>query len=278
MRLHVPNGFTLIELLVVIAIIGLLGTLSAVSFGNSREKARMSKGLAFDGQALRIAADEAVGIWNFDECSGSTAYDQSGLDNHATLMNAPTWSTDTPSGTGCSLLLNGTNQYAVSNTVSQKIPVGSNLTFSFWAKSNLADWPGYSGLVSSRTSYAVYYCSGVPSTRQLRCDLGDGIAYPSSSFYTMKDIDRWHQYTVVHDGTRLTLYIDGSRAYQQWMPLTFNAGTNPLYIGSDSLGGGRFLNGYIDSVRIYKKTLTAQEVERSYVAEKESRTISLRAK
>ncbi len=36
-----------------------------------------------------------VGYWNFDEGSGTVAYDTSGNNNHGTLMNSPTWKSDT---------------------------------------------------------------------------------------------------------------------------------------------------------------------------------------
>lgn len=262
------KGFTLIELLVVIAIIGLLGTLSAVSFGSSREKAKLAKGLAFEGQSMRIAGDESVAIWNFDECSGGFSYDLSGLGNNLTLMNTPAWSTDTPSGKGCSLLLNGTNQYGVSNTVSQMIPIGSSLTLSFWLKSSLDQWPDYSGFISSRTGTALYFSAGTPSTRQITMYAGNGTTY-YSSVYTMPEITKWHQYTLVYDGDKFTYYIDGSRVYQSASTgnMALNAGNSPVYVGSDALIGARFLNGYIDNVHIFRKTLTASEVHERFVLE-----------
>jgi prepilin-type N-terminal cleavage/methylation domain-containing protein len=81
------RGFTLIELLVVIAIIGLLSTLSVVSFSNSKEKARISKGAALSSQVLRSLGDEGLLRWDFDECSGTSVVDQSGATANGTLMN-----------------------------------------------------------------------------------------------------------------------------------------------------------------------------------------------
>lgn len=68
------RGFTLIELLVVIAIIGLLATMSVVSFSTSREKARLANGLAMSGQVLRGLGDEAIAVYNMDDCTGSTTH------------------------------------------------------------------------------------------------------------------------------------------------------------------------------------------------------------
>lgn len=40
--------------------------------------------------------DGLVGYWRFDEGTGTVAYDSSGNGNDGTLVNSPTWTTDTP--------------------------------------------------------------------------------------------------------------------------------------------------------------------------------------
>src|SRR3989344_5308294 len=91
------RGFTLIELLVVIAIIGLLATFAVVQLSGAREKARVAKGLSFQQSLLRSLGDDAAGIWNFDECSGSVANDMSGSGNNGAISSAAGWSTETAS-------------------------------------------------------------------------------------------------------------------------------------------------------------------------------------
>jgi hypothetical protein len=94
--------------------------------------------------------------------------------------------------------------------------------------------------------------------------IGDGTTYTSSAF-TPADILSWHQYTTVYNAQRITFYIDGQRVSQSNVTsIILNPGNSPLYIGSDGLLGSRYLNGLIDEVRVYKKSLSASEVLRLY--------------
>jgi len=260
------KGFTLIELLVVIAIIGLLATFAVVQLGGSREKARIAKALAFSGQMRRIAADEAVGIWGFDECSGTIAYDSSGLANNATLMNAPTWSTDTPSRTGCSMQLDGVSQYAVVNNILPDM-TSNTLTVSVWVKSATPTWNAYGWFLSARTSGAGRDFVFHPNTtaQSMTMYLGNGSSWFAALSVTPSDITVWHQYSFTYDGAFFVTYLDGRLIQKVAIAApAFSTENVPLYIGSDSLIGGRYGSGWIDEVQIFNKTLTASEIQRRY--------------
>lgn len=47
-------------------------------------------------KGVSISRAGLVGQWNMNKGTGDTAYDSSGNGNHGTLVNNPTWSTDTP--------------------------------------------------------------------------------------------------------------------------------------------------------------------------------------
>jgi prepilin-type N-terminal cleavage/methylation domain-containing protein len=270
------RGFTLIELLIVIAIIGLLGTLSAVSFGNSRDKARIANGLAFSGQMLRVAGDEAIGIWNFDECTGTAASDQSGLNNHATVVNAPIWSTDTPNGKGCSLRMNGTSdQYAVASNVSPRIRSNS-FSLSVWAKSAVPNW-NLTGWILSSTQGCTnngYLISPSAGTKTVSFYLGNGGTVWSLSTVP-SDITVWHQYGMTYDGATLTGYLDGKSIGKVSVNTTLDFST----LGTTNIGGhykggcnSNSGDGWIDQMQIFNKSLTAKEMHSIYaqVAQKPS--------
>lgn len=261
------RGFTLIELLVVIAIIGLLGTLSVASFSNSRNKARIANGLSFSGQMRRVASDEAVGVWSFDECNGSTAYDASGLSNNATMVNSPTWSTDTPSGRGCSMQLNGVNQYAVVNNILPDLNSNA-FTVSLWAKSAVPTWNEYGWLLSARTAGTgrdfIFHTNA--GGRSITFYLGNGASWFGVIGVTPTDIMQWHHYAMTYDGNSIiSIYIDGRRMTSVTVaPQTFTVDNVPVYIGSDSLIGTRYGNGWIDEVQIFSKALSAKEINQLF--------------
>jgi prepilin-type N-terminal cleavage/methylation domain-containing protein len=132
------KSFTLIELLVVIAVIGLLASLIFVNLTGTRSKANIARGLQFSQSVHNALGSEAVGVWNFDEGSGTITNDSSGYNNHGTLTNGPIWrcsgtdSNYTPSGHGCSLQFNGTNTY-VEIFSNINLPSGSqDRTVSAW--------------------------------------------------------------------------------------------------------------------------------------------------
>ena len=110
--MKIQKSFTLIELLVVIAIIGVIASIVLVTVKSVREKARIAKGLQFAASVHHALGTYAVGIWDFDEGSGTTANDASGYDNVGTI-NGATWTAegDTPSEKGYALSFDGSNDY-----------------------------------------------------------------------------------------------------------------------------------------------------------------------
>ena len=80
------KGFTLIELLVVIAIFGLLVSVVVVSTSSARKKGSEAAGRQFSATLQHSLGADAVGMWSFDEGSGTTAKDSSGNNFNGTRL------------------------------------------------------------------------------------------------------------------------------------------------------------------------------------------------
>ncbi len=258
-------GFTLIELLVVIAIIGLLATFAVVQVGNSREKARLTKGAAFSGQVLRSIGDELVGRWDFEECSGTVANDTSGFGNAGTLAaSGVTWSADTPSGNGCAVSFNGTTNYITVPDSDRYSFTNNAFTISLWMKTdNLA---GVIGALSKGGGGFEYSFQGTIANALTfgTWNLSGGQVYTFPSFIRERG---WRHYVFTADGAYLSIYRDGvlltKTNYLGTRSLENGPGLLRIGVGLDG-GGYRTLVGSIDDVRIYKRSLTSQEVRRMY--------------
>ncbi|HUV81222.1 MAG TPA: LamG-like jellyroll fold domain-containing protein [Patescibacteria group bacterium] len=259
------KSFTLIELLVVIAIIGLLASIVIVNLTGTRSKANIARGLQFSQSVHHALGSEAVGVWGFDEGSGTTANDSSGYGNNGTLTNGPVWrcaSTDpsyTPSGQGCSLQFDGVNDYVTASPIS----VGTYFTLNVWIN-RTGTTKTFTPLIEQggnrKFRLIKYYnriCIGNDSiTDNFYCT---GNLFSSTNF--------WYNIVAFFDGSN-HIFVNGieysltqsAGNYGSW-------GTNQLNIGyrpyTELVGP---FNGLIDEVRIYEKALETAQVKELYYA------------
>lgn len=249
------QGFTLIELLVVIAIISLLSSVVLASVNVAREKARLSAAFKADANIHHALGDAVVGQWEFDECSGATVGDGSGLGHAGTFGSAATWSVDTPKGDGCSLRLNGTANGYVDLGNSTDFDLTDPITISAWIKTTTLTNQIIIGK-DHRTSYYINFANNVISF----WTAGNGPGRPA----ILSD-DRWHNVIVTYGSGVKKMYIDGRQIYSASAsaPLVDTAN---LRIG-DSGYGHAYFNGNIDSIKLYSKNLTAGEVKSLYAKE-----------
>jgi prepilin-type N-terminal cleavage/methylation domain-containing protein len=256
------RAFTLVELLVVIAIIGLLSSVAVIGLGSSRDKARIAAGQSFERSLYDASADEVLGQWDFDDCTGTgiaatSVRDYSGINNAGTPVGSPLWSSDTPTGKGRSLGLNGPSQYASTTRTITEFASGS-FTVSLWVKRATIGRYDFAFSVGTASPYN-YLVIGFRNTDVFTCafyanDLNTAASYTDSN---------WHQWVCTYNGTtnKRSIYRDGALVASD-SPASAFLGTGAPEIGR--YAGTYYFSGSIDNVRIFSKALTAQGIKKMY--------------
>ena len=70
----------------------------------------------------------------------------------------------------------------------------------------------------------------------------------------------WHHVAGVYDGSRIYLYVDGVLDKDQAAIGSISTNSASVYIGENSEQSGRYFDGIIDSVKVYKKGLSSVEI------------------
>ncbi len=211
--------------------------------------------------AVISARAETVGYWRFEETSGRTAFDASGLGNTGTLAGNPTFSSQTPPSplfapgvlSTRSLALDGSDAVIVADSPSLR--PASAITLEAWIK--LSGNPGNPAIIGRR-----YDDSGPSNSYQLgvRPDLFFGLNLETGESAVINTgfvprPNRWYHVAGTWDGNLLRAFVDGvqigSLSYTGQIGY---ATSNPVLIGADDDGQGVpgccFFPGQIDEVRI----------------------------
>ncbi len=270
------KGFTLIELLVVIAIIGVLASIVLVNLSGAQNKAKTAKSLQYSQSIHNALGAYSVGVWNFDEGSGTVAKDSSGYNRNGTLVSNPTWrcsSNDsfyTPSGQGCSLEFNGNQtQYVRSSSL---VTVPENGTIGGWIK-------GLNNLQKNQNIYpfGLNYVSLLGPSGGIN-DTRSGIITGTSGSYDHLNWGaqnlyngEWHHYLVTwiktgENNYNFYLYINGKQIGNHRTSTRHPAGDQREIRAGVAWGTYGAHTGFIDDVRIYKEALQASEIKSLYYA------------
>jgi len=265
------KSFTLIELLVVIAIIGLLASIILVSLKGVREKAEIARGLEFSQSIQHALGADAVGIWSFDEDSGSTANDNSGYGNSGTLYNFASpygWTSETPhkivgSGQGkYALSFDGVDDYVRDSTPTGLNFVSTNqITIEAWFK--LTGHSAYDGIISINDGSCAYR---IMADQNLYPFYDPG-AHNDQTVTTYRfTVNTWYHYAMtVQGGGNAVIYVNGASIHTSSAGVPANLPNgNDILIGTGEGPGTHPTQGLIDEVRIYNTALSLGEIQKHY--------------
>ncbi len=209
-----------------------------------------------------------VGYWSFSEGAGSTTNDASGNSNTGTLTNMNTTGNATSgwNSTGCKygscLKFDGVNDYVNAGTGSSLNITGA-LTIEAWVKPD-----GAVGAIAGIVGPLVYrsYNLGLQSNGRLTIYLKDvyNLTYVAVGAVIP---DVWNHIVLTYDKVagvnNLKVYVGGIEVWHDTATGDIGTTTDPVWIGK--MGAATYLfNGTIDEVRIYNRTLSADEIIADY--------------
>jgi len=214
-----------------------------------------------------------VGSWNMDEGTGTTAYDGSDEGNDGTLIGGPKWTADSPplaggAGGGSSLQFDGTDDYVdCGNNAS--LDITDAITVEAWVNINVDE----SGRIASKHgggSYGWTLIRGV-SNDNIEWRISTTGSDWNGGFTSLNifKINIWYHIVATYDGSYMRVYVNGVEDTDGDFPVSLTGSINvapaSTQIGRDEVSGSSgCFPGSIDSVRIYNRALSAEEVRYHY--------------
>jgi hypothetical protein len=198
-----------------------------------------------------------------------TVVDQGSGGNNATGTNGPLYSNDVPVAPFSTIsgAFDGTDDYLDCGTVSA-LNSSSAYSGSLWVNYNSVNRiPLGAGAASNR-----WYLHLVNSTTiQYHMGPSTGVPYPGPGYptWTVSTLSSstWYHIAFVHDGTDVTLYLNGSSQGTKTGAETSNnafKGTQLVIGRYTSVPGTYNFNGYIDEVSLFDSALSASDVTAIY--------------
>ena len=231
------------------------------------------------------ASPSVVGLWRFNEGSGTNALDSSGLGNNGTLVgengNDPVWAATNQFGSGGALLF--TNDYTdhayVNIPAANSLMIGQTATNAWtimcWAFES-SDGTGnflanYGRMLTIDDGSAFQWESGTSGDAEMYTwseitagwQVGWGVGTSVAPL-----LDQWVHWAVVYDGTNLTVYRNANQGPNGGIsstPVTsamaYSGYTGAVIIGSElDQAGSANWNGLLSDVAIFNGALTQAQI------------------
>lgn len=242
------KGFTLIELLVVISIISLTTSVVAPQLNDARYKARIAAGLQFDSTVQRSFGDSLVGLWSFDEGSGTVAKDNSGYNNNITVPNSWVYDTELKKNV---FYLNGTSI----NFGNSSLFDSSEFSISFWVKpvQFVGCAQGIDALVA-REQYQIggFRTSLDPGYKFSFWSTESGGNLNMTGLSSLLKQDKWSNIMISYGNGTGKIYLDGKLISKKSGTYVVPTGMN-LFFGG--IGGKCNPKVYLSNFKYYVKTV-----------------------
>ncbi len=201
--------------------------------------------------------DSILGLWRFEEGSGSTVYDESTYSNDGTITGA-TFTSDAHNGEYGMNFKGGSGN---SITVTSPVFNGDAISISQWVYPTLSGSSNSMlGLYSSDTPRIIWGYDNSDQVGIWDTDAGWLYAGAAGAF----DKEQWYHLVFIWNGTGRQIWVDGVLEGSGGGNLSSNDITGNLWIGAE--GGSSSFNGTIDSTMIFNYSLSATEISEMFNA------------
>jgi chitodextrinase len=200
------------------------------------------------------------------------ANDATPYDNHGAIGGDPVFEESThPLGAGGqNIKFDGDGDSVLVNNAIQLI--SDFATVSFWIRvdgQNPSDGEAY---ILNFGNWDQRWKISLPSShlKIVWTTNGNNVQFPS--FISDMDsgdgnemvIDFWWYVTMVHDGEKDLIYVNGDLANSKPVDTKLNSTARDFGIGNNSTSGGQYFIGGLDNVKLYNRALSAEEVTKLY--------------
>jgi hypothetical protein len=199
-------------------------------------------------------SEDLVGAFGFDEASGTKAIDSSDANNVGTISGA----TRTTGKFGGALRFDGKNDL-VSAASSAELTDAAGITFEAWINPTTTRvWQTVASKEGSTMAYGLY---GASDTGKPAINARTTREYSARSASALP-VNKWSHVAATYDGKTLRLYVNGVEKSALALTGELSGSTSDMIrIGGNKVWGEWFA-GKIDEVRLYKRALTAAEIQR----------------
>ena len=201
-----------------------------------------------------------VAEWNFDVCTISAPFDikdTSGNNLHASPINGVA----TASGKVCSALsLDGINDYA-EIADNANLDISDKLTVMAWIRPDRIPSSGLMTILSKDENYEFHINSA--GNINWWWNNSSGATREFNSSVTVP-INVWTHVAIVYEPGNQRIIINGVESGTRTYNETLRTNNDPLHIGGDQLFAGRYFDGLIDEVKVYRRALSTAEINSYY--------------
>jgi hypothetical protein len=206
-----------------------------------------------------VATTSMAAHWKLNEASGSRA-DSFGAN---TLTDNNTVVAGTGKiGDGSDIEASSSEFLSIADNAELSLAGDTDFTIACWIKpetiATSAILSKRTGTTSTATEYSLFL---IVTTGVIRFDVGNGVSGTSLSSVEAASVGNWRFIVAWHDTTanKLFLQIDNGTPNEVAHTLGTQNTTSELHIGKTPNSSSNFFDGVVDSVSIWKRTLTSGE-------------------